>query len=75
MNSPKHGRDLSALATDAVSYTTSSLARHMNECKRAQSRWFGMQAKAELAHTLVSSRLVTCGALVAVGCLALIAIA
>ncbi|MES2786108.1 MAG: hypothetical protein V4684_11645 [Pseudomonadota bacterium] len=75
MNSHNQGRDLSALANDAISYTTSSLARHMDECRRAQSRWFSVQARAELAHTLVSSRLVTCGALVAVCCLALIAVA
>lgn len=66
---------MSALATDAVSYTTLSLAKHMDECSRAQSRWFSVQARAEIAHTLVSSRLVTCGALVAVCSLALIAVA
>lgn len=63
------------LPTDPVEYTLSSLARHMGQCRRAQGRWFSIRAKAELAHALVSSRLVTCGALVALCCWALMSVA
>ena len=68
MNPLQSTRDISALSHDAISYTMSSLAAHMDQCERARSPWFSMQAKAELAHAVVSPRLVTCGAVVAICC-------
>ena len=75
MNSQIPERDMSAFAGDAISYTMSSLVTHMGQCKSARSRWFRVQAKVEMAHALIASHLVTCGALVAVCCFALMSIA
>ena len=64
-----------SLPSDPVEYTLSSLARHMGQCRSAQGRWFAIRAKAEFAHALVASRLVTCGAVAALCCWALISVA
>ena len=66
---------LSNLASDAVDDSVPSLARHMSQCQREQGRWFGLRAQAELVHGVVASRLVTCGALAALCCWALMSVA
>jgi len=75
MNSLHPTREMSALMPDAVSYNMSSLVTHVDQCQRDRSPWFGVQAMAEQIHALISPRLVTSGAVVAVCCLALISVA
>ena len=76
MNSQQHSvPDLSTLTPDPVNYTLTSLGRHMRQCQRAQGPWFGVQSKAELARALVSSRLVTVGAVAVLCCWALMSLA
>ena len=68
MNAHSTASDMPVLPSDAVDYTLSSLARHMGQCRRAQGRWFGLRAKAEFAHAVVTSRIVTSGAVAALCC-------
>ena len=75
MNTQIPDRDMSALTADAIAYTMDSLVTHMDQCRNARSRWFRMQAKAELAHAVITSHLVTCGAVVALCCFALMSVA
>lgn len=75
MNSLHPTREMSSLAPDAVTYTMSSLVTHVDQCERDRSPWFGLQTMAEQLHALISPRLVTSGAVVAVCFLALMSVA
>lgn len=50
---------------DFVSSDSAALASHMSRCAHGRSRFFGLHAALESAHSLVFSRMVTC-ALIAV---------
>ena len=58
---------------DFVSSDTAALASHMDHCASNRSRFFGLHAALELAHTVVFSRMVT-AAVVAVALLAMVGI-
>ena len=58
---------------DFVSSDTAALASHMSNCARKRSRFFGVHAALELAHSVVFTRMVTAG-VVAVVLLALVGI-
>jgi hypothetical protein len=51
-----------------VSRDSDLLALHMLDCRRARSRFFKLQSTLELMHAVVSPRIVTSFALVAVAC-------
>lgn len=44
---------------DFVSTDTAALASHMSDCASKRSRFFGLHAALELAHSVVFSRMVT----------------
>ncbi len=50
-------------APDFVSSDTAALASHMSHCASTRSRFFGLHAALEYAHSLVFSRMVTAGVL------------
>lgn len=56
---------------DFVSSDSAALASHMSRCAVGRSRFFGLHAALESAHSLIFSRMVTCAliAVVAVGML------
>jgi hypothetical protein len=58
---------------DFVSSDTAALASHMSHCARKRSRFFGVHAALELAHSVVFTRMVT-AAVVTVVLLALVGI-
>jgi hypothetical protein len=51
-----------ARCVDFVSSDAAALASHMNECASTRSRFFELQTALETAHSLISARLVTAGA-------------
>ena len=51
---------------DFVSTDTAALASHMNDCASKRSRFFGLHAALELAHSVVFSRMVTAAVLAVV---------
>ena len=51
---------------DFVSTDTAALASHMDNCASHRSRFFGLHAALELAHSLVFSRMVTAAVVAAV---------
>ena len=51
---------------DFVSTDTAALASHMDHCASKRSRFFGLHAAFELAHSVVFTRMVTAAVLVAV---------
>lgn len=51
---------------DFVSTDTAALASHMGHCASKRSRFFGLHAALELAHSAVFSRMVTASLLAAV---------
>ena len=53
-------------AVDFVTTDTAALASHMDHCASNRSRFFSLHAALELAHTVVFSRMVTAGVIVAV---------
>ena len=55
---------------DFVSTDTAALASHMSDCASKRSRFFGLHAALELAHSVVFSRMVT-AAVIAVVLLAM----
>ena len=59
---------------DFVSSDSAALASHMSRCAHGRSRFFGLHAALESAHSVVFSRMVTCAliAVVAVGMLGLV---
>lgn len=46
-------------APDFVSTDTAALASHMSHCASARSRFFGLHAMLESAHSLIFPRMVT----------------
>jgi hypothetical protein len=46
-------------SADFVSTDTAALASHMSRCASKRSRFFGLHAALELAHTVVFQRMVT----------------
>lgn len=50
-------------SADFVSTDTAALASHMNHCASKRSRFFGVHAALELAHSVVFSRMVTAAVL------------
>ena len=58
-------------STDFVSTDTAALESHMNHCASTRSRFFGLQAVLESAHTMFFPRMVTLAiAGIAILCLA-----
>jgi hypothetical protein len=55
-----------------VSTDTAALALHMNTCKQSQGRFFSLRSGADLLRALVSSRIVSTGALLGAAVLALL---
>ena len=51
---------------DFVSTDTAALATHMDHCASKRSRFFGLQAAFEMAHSVVFSRMVTAAVIAAV---------
>jgi len=51
---------------DFVSTDTAALASHMSHCERKRSRFFGLHAALELAHSVVFTRMVTAAVLAVV---------
>ena len=74
MNTHPIAAEFHVLSSDSVEYTLSSLGRHMGQCHQAQGRWFGLLTKIEQLQALVSSRLVTTGALAVLCCWALLSV-
>lgn len=58
---------------DFVSSDTADLASHMSDCASQRSRFFGVHAALELAHSVIFTRMVT-AAVVTVVLLALVGI-
>ena len=58
---------------DFVSTDTAALASHMDRCASRRSRFFGLHAALESAHSVVFSRMVT-AALLAVVLLAIVGV-
>ena len=50
---------------DFVSTDTAALASHMDHCASRRSRFFGLHAALELAHSVVFGRMVTAAVLAA----------
>lgn len=50
-------------SADFVSTDTAALASHMDHCASKRSRFFGVHAALELAHSVVFSRMVTAAVL------------
>ena len=61
---------------DFVSTDSAALASHMSRCANERSRFFGLRAALECAHSLFFSRMVTCVlfAVVAVGMLGMVGV-
>lgn len=53
-------------SADFVSTDTAALASHMSHCASKRSRFFGLHAALELAHSVVFTRMVTAGVLAVV---------
>lgn len=64
-------------APDFVSSDSAALASHMSRCANDRSRFFGFHTALESAHSLFSSRMVTCTliAVVAIGTLGMVGMA
>lgn len=60
-------------SADFVSTDAAALASHMNHCASKRSRFFGLHAALELAHSVVFSRMVT-AAMIAVVLLVVVGI-
>ncbi|MDB5947243.1 MAG: hypothetical protein JWQ33_2269 [Ramlibacter sp.] len=56
----------------SVSHDTLALASHMSDCERSQGPFFHLRSAADTVRALVSTRLVTTGALFAVAGLCLL---
>ena len=56
----------SALPTDFVSTDAANLASHMDHCASSRSRFFALHSALQSIHGLVSPRIVTVSAVVAV---------
>ena len=50
---------LAETPTDFVSTDTAALASHMDHCASQRSRFFGLHAALEFAHSVVFTRMVT----------------
>jgi hypothetical protein len=57
----------SASQADFVSSDMADLASHMNHCASSRSRFFGLRSTFQWLHALVSPRIITVAALVAIG--------
>lgn len=64
----------SASSPDFVSTDAANLASHMNHCASSRSRFFALRSALQSAHSLVSPRIVTVVALLAI-CLGLLTVA
>lgn len=62
---------------DFVSSDSAALASHMSHCANHRSRFFGLHTALESAHSLFSSRMVTCTliAVVTIGTLGMVSMA
>lgn len=63
----------SAIHDDFVSTDAADLASHMDQCAHSRGRFFGLQTGLQSAHSVMSPRIVTVAAIVAI-CLALLAL-
>lgn len=59
---------------DFVSTDAADLASHMDQCAHSRGRFFGLQTGLQSAHSVMSPRIVTVAAIVAI-CVALLAVA
>lgn len=59
-------RTLHSQSADFVSTDTAALASHMDHCASKRSRYFGVHAALEVAHSVVFSRMVTAAVLAVV---------
>jgi hypothetical protein len=60
----------SAIHDDFVSTDAADLASHMDQCAHSRGRFFGLQTGLQSAHSVMSPRIVTVAAIVAI-CLGL----
>ncbi|MBW8722812.1 MAG: hypothetical protein JF626_13395 [Polaromonas sp.] len=56
----------SATHDDFVSTDAADLASHMNQCAHSRGRFFGLQSGLQSAHSVLSPRVVTVAAIVAI---------
>ncbi len=56
----------SAIHTDFVSTDAADLASHMDQCAHSRGRFFGLQSGLQSAHSVMSPRIVTVAAIVAI---------
>ncbi|SFU86088.1 hypothetical protein SAMN05216350_106259 [Polaromonas sp. YR568] len=64
----------SAIHDDFVSTDAADLASHMDQCAHSRGRFFGLQTGLQSAHSVMSPRIVTVAAIMAI-CFALLAVA